>query len=682
MAFVKAQFMEPPGSGTGATPIGAVKAGPGVSIAPDGTISSTASGGTISNIVPSNGIQGGGTGPTVFLGLLPPQGTSLGGVRTIDGSGISIDSDGVIRSVVNVQITGGPGINVADLGGDAYSISALAATNSVLGSIIVPASASSGLSLAPSGALTLRPASSLFIGGVKPGVGCTVAPDGTLNATGSGGTITGVGVGTGLGGGGTTGAVTLFLQPAGTGAANNIGGVYAGDNVTIAADGRISATTTGVQSITATPGGSINITGTPTNPSIGVVSASTTVAGSVQLVDSTSSSQVDGFAATPNSVKIVADAVATKLPIGGGTMTGSIDFVAGQSFPGVIPESSFTQLGGILVGSSSAPGYGQLTVGTDGQVLAANSLAPLGVQWVSAGSGTVSSVTGTAPVQVATGTTTPVISVDAASTTAAGIVQLFDGVGSTSTTTAATPNSVRQAYDLAALQLPLSGGTMTGNITFTGTQTFPGTLPLAGGTMTGDIVFNAGQTFTGTLPLSGGTMTGAITFAAGQTFTGTLPLAGGTMTGAITFAAGQTFPGTISATLLDVTGDIVFASAANTPASLPIGTAGSILAVNAGLPAWRTAAQLGLLTSAAAATTYAPLNSPTFTGPATVNAGGSGGSNALIVSGGSLVLSTTFTPGSSTDTGSTGEISWDANYLYICTAPNTWGRIAIDSTPF
>jgi hypothetical protein len=482
-----------------------------------------------------------------------------------------------------------------------------------------------------------------------------------LNTTGSGGTITGVGVGTGLGGGGTTGAVTVFLQPAGTGAANNIGGVYAGDNVTIAADGRISATagSTGVQSITATPGGSINITGTPTNPSIGVVSATTAVTGSVQLVDSTSSSQVDGFAATPNSVKIVADAVVTKLPLGGGTMTGSIDFVPGQSFPGAIAATAFTQLGGILVGSTSPAGYSQLSIGADGEVLTASSTAPLGVEWAAPSAGSVTSVTGTAPVQVATGTTTPVISVDAASTSAAGVVQLFDGVGSTSTTTAATPNSVRQAYDLAALQLPLSGGTMTGNITFTGTQTFPGTLPLAGGTMTGDIVFNAGQTFAGTLPLVGGTMTGAITFA-----------------------AGQTFPGTISSTLLDVTGDIVFASAANTPASLPIGTAGSILAVNAGLPAWRTATQLGLLTSASAATTYAPLNSPIFTGPATVNAGGSGGSNALIVSGGSLVLSTTFTPGSSTDTGSTGEISWDANYLYICTAPNTWGRIAIDSTPF
>ena len=43
------------------------------------------------------------------------------------------------------------------------------------------------------------------------------------------------------------------------------------------------------------------------------------------------------------------------------------------------------------------------------------------------------------------------------------------------------------------------------------------------------------------LPLSGGTMTGAITFNAGQTFTGTLPLAGGTMTGDIVFASGQVF---------------------------------------------------------------------------------------------------------------------------------------------
>lgn len=51
-----------------------------------------------------------------------------------------------------------------------------------------------------------------------------------------------------------------------------------------------------------------------------------------------------------------------------------------------------------------------------------------------------------------------------ASTSVAGIVQLTDSVTSTSTTTAATPNSVKKAYDLAAGALPLTGGTLTGNL--------------------------------------------------------------------------------------------------------------------------------------------------------------------------------------------------------------------------
>lgn len=45
-----------------------------------------------------------------------------------------------------------------------------------------------------------------------------------------------------------------------------------------------------------------------------------------------------------------------------------------------------------------------------------------------------------------------------------------------------------------------------------------GYLALSGGTMTGVITFNAGQTFAGALPLTGGTMTGAINFASGQVF--------------------------------------------------------------------------------------------------------------------------------------------------------------------
>ena len=50
------------------------------------------------------------------------------------------------------------------------------------------------------------------------------------------------------------------------------------------------------------------------------------------------------------------------------------------------------------------------------------------------------------------------------STSQTGILQLTDSISSTSTTTAATPNSVKSAYDLANAALPKAGGTMTGKV--------------------------------------------------------------------------------------------------------------------------------------------------------------------------------------------------------------------------
>lgn len=55
--------------------------------------------------------------------------------------------------------------------------------------------------------------------------------------------------------------------------------------------------------------------------------------------------------------------------------------------------------------------------------------------------------------------------IQAATTSNAGSVQLTDSTSSTSTTTAATPNAVKSAYDLANAALPQAGGTLTGNIT-------------------------------------------------------------------------------------------------------------------------------------------------------------------------------------------------------------------------
>ena len=55
-------------------------------------------------------------------------------------------------------------------------------------------------------------------------------------------------------------------------------------------------------------------------------------------------------------------------------------------------------------------------------------------------------------------------------------MQLTDGVASSSTTTAATPNGVKTAYDLAALAIPKAGGVFTGQVLIgnTGSLVFEG----------------------------------------------------------------------------------------------------------------------------------------------------------------------------------------------------------------
>lgn len=53
--------------------------------------------------------------------------------------------------------------------------------------------------------------------------------------------------------------------------------------------------------------------------------------------------------------------------------------------------------------------------------------------------------------------------------------------------------------------------------------------------------------------------------------------------------------------------------------------------------------------------------------------------HALDVNANSIRVRTARTPTSATDTGSQGEHAWDANYIYICTATNTWKRVAIST---
>jgi hypothetical protein len=135
---------------------------------------------------------------------------------------------------------------------------------------------------------------------------------------------------------------------------------------------------------------------------------------------------------------------------------------------GYIPDTTFTAAGDLLVGTGAGT-YTALADGAANYILQSNGDGTL--SWVANSAGDVTSVTGTLPITVNnTNPQTPVVGINAATTSSPGAVQLTDSVSSASTTTAATPNAVKSSYDLANAALPKAGGTMTGNIVFNNGQ--------------------------------------------------------------------------------------------------------------------------------------------------------------------------------------------------------------------
>jgi hypothetical protein len=152
------------------------------------------------------------------------------------------------------------------------------------------------------------------------------------------------------------------------------------------------------------------------------------------------------------------------------------------------------------------------TVDNDGNPLAAGALyfnttsqdmrIYTGSAWVSA------YANGTTFLQLTGGTMTGNITFaggqPTATTSAPNIVQLTDSTASTSTTTAATPNSVKSAYDLAN----------------TANNTANAALPKTGGTMTGAITFTAGQATPAVGAITSGSVSGITDLAVADGGTG------------------------------------------------------------------------------------------------------------------------------------------------------------------
>ena len=162
---------------------------------------------------------------------------------------------------------------------------------------------------------------------------------------------------------------------------------------------------------------------------------------------------------------------------------------------------------GNILAASAATTLDALTVGTNGQVLRANSGTATGLEWGADFVGTVTSVSSsTAALTVATATTTPALTVRSATTSVDGIVQLSDSTSTTSSVLAATPTAVKAAYDLADAALPKAGGIISGALEIgnTGSLVFEGST--ADGNETTLTVADPTADHTITLPNATGTV--------------------------------------------------------------------------------------------------------------------------------------------------------------------------------
>jgi hypothetical protein len=75
----------------------------------------------------------------------------------------------------------------------------------------------------------------------------------------------------------------------------------------------------------------------------------------------------------------------------------------------------------------------------------------------------------------------------------------------------------------------------------------------------------------------------------------------------------------------------------------------------------------------------APTNSFYMDSSGNIGLGTSSPTAFVDINSNTLRVRTARTPASATATGNAGDICWDANYIYVCTATNTWKRTAIST---
>lgn len=130
--------------------------------------------------------------------------------------------------------------------------------------------------------------------------------------------------------------------------------------------------------------------------------------------------------------------------------------------------------------------------GTSGQILAKNSNTDMDFVWIANDQGDITAVNVTSPITGGGSAGAVTVGIDDGTTAQKGAVQLEDSTSSTSTTKAATPNSVKSAYDLANAAIPKSLVDAAGDLIYATADNTPARLAI--GTANQVLRVNSGAT--------------------------------------------------------------------------------------------------------------------------------------------------------------------------------------------